>query len=300
MAANMKLLAAVLLVCFADFTSVSSSPVPVVIWHGMGDSCCNPLSMGSIKKLIEKNIHDVYVRSLEIGSSIEEDTLNGFFMNVNDQINMVCQKLATDKKLQSGYNAIGFSQGGQFLRAIAQRCPSPPMLNLISVGGQHQGVFGLPHCPASATICEYVRKLLDKGAYISEIQSRLVQAEYWHDPLNENEYKAKSVFLADINQETTVNQTYKTNLQKLKNLVLVKFLQDTMVEPRESEWFGYYKPGQDKDLYTMFESPLYTEDKLGLKTLNATGRLHFLSSDSDHLQFTEQWFIDNILNKFLK
>lgn len=24
-------------------------------------------------------------------------------------------------------------------RAVAQRCPSPPMLNLISVGGQHQG-----------------------------------------------------------------------------------------------------------------------------------------------------------------
>lgn len=24
-------------------------------------------------------------------------------------------------------------------RAIAQKCPNPPMLNLISVGGQHQG-----------------------------------------------------------------------------------------------------------------------------------------------------------------
>ena len=29
----------------------------------------------------------------------------------------------------------------------------------------------------------------------------LVQAEYWHDPLNEKEYREKSVFLADINQE---------------------------------------------------------------------------------------------------
>ncbi|XP_045159476.2 palmitoyl-protein thioesterase 1-like isoform X2 [Mercenaria mercenaria] len=300
MAADMKILAAVFLFCFADCASVSNGPVPVVIWHGMGDSCCNPLSMGSIKRLIEKNIRDVYVRSLEIGSSIEEDTLNGFFMNVNDQINMVCQKLATDKKLQAGYNAIGFSQGGQFLRAVAQRCPTPPMLNLISVGGQHQGVFGLPHCPVNSTICEYVRKLLDEGAYLSEIQDRLVQAEYWHDPLNEDEYRTKSVFLADINQEQSVNQTYRNNLMKLKNMVLVKFLQDTMVEPRESEWFGYYVPGQDKKLYTLFDSPLYTQDKLGLKSLNATGRLHFLTSNTDHLQFTEQWFIDNILDKFLK
>lgn len=29
----------------------------------------------------------------------------------------------------------------------------------------------------------------------------LVQAEYWHDPTKEEEYKEKSVFLADINQE---------------------------------------------------------------------------------------------------
>ncbi|XP_052255104.1 palmitoyl-protein thioesterase 1-like [Dreissena polymorpha] len=279
----------------------SNEPVPVVIWHGMGDSCCNPLSMGSIKKLIEKHIKDVYVLSLEIGSSIEEDTLNGFFKNVNDQVAMVCSQLAADKKLAGGYNAIGFSQGGQFLRAVAQRCPTPPVLNLISVGGQQQGVFGLPHCPGSFSICEAVRKLLNQGAYVPLISIQgLCKAEYWHDPLNEAEYQAKSVFLADINQENSVNATYKANLLKLKNLVLVQFLQDTMVIPRESEWFGYYIPGQDKKLYTMYESPLYLQDKLGLKTLNDTGRITFLSSDSDHLQFTEQWFIDNIITKFLQ
>lgn len=27
-------------------------------------------------------------------------------------------------------------------RAVAQRCPSPPMINLISIGGQHQGNLG--------------------------------------------------------------------------------------------------------------------------------------------------------------
>ena len=37
-----------------------------------GDSCCNPLSMGSIKSLIEKEIPGVYVRSLEIGSNVVE------------------------------------------------------------------------------------------------------------------------------------------------------------------------------------------------------------------------------------
>ena len=35
----------------------------------------------------------------------------------------------------------------------------------------------------------------------STVQNHLVQAQYWHDPLDEETYRAKSVFLADINQE---------------------------------------------------------------------------------------------------
>lgn len=33
------------------------------------------------------------------------------------------------------------------------------------------------------------------------VASSLVQAQYWHDPLNEDLYKTHSLFLADINQE---------------------------------------------------------------------------------------------------
>ncbi|KAL3869843.1 hypothetical protein ACJMK2_042475 [Sinanodonta woodiana] len=304
MANNIELRLPILIsFCLCLLNSVvhcNASPVPVVIWHGMGDSCCNPLSMGSIKKLIEEKIKGVYVTSLEIGDNIAEDTLNGFFMNVNDQVKIVCGKLANDTKLQEGYNAIGFSQGGQFLRAVAQRCPNPPMLNLISVGGQQQGVYGFPRCPGdNSTVCNIVREMLNVGAYVSYIQNHLVQAEYWHDPLNEDKYKKASIFLADINQENVKNPAYKANLEKLKNFVMVQFLKDTMVEPKESEWFGFYKPGQAKDINTLFETPLYTEDWLGLKVLNSTSRLHFLSSDTDHLQFTETWFINNIINKFL-
>ncbi|KAH9515272.1 Palmitoyl-protein thioesterase 1 [Bulinus truncatus] len=283
---------------FIFFTAsvVRADPFPVVLWHGMGDSCCNPLSMGSIKKLIESKVgNGVYVKSLEIGSNVVEDTENGFLMNANKQIDIVCDQLQKDPKLQQGYNALGFSQGGQFLRAIAQRCPSPPMLNLVSFGGQHQGVYGFPRCPGeNQTLCDLVRKLLNIGAYIP-----LVQAEYWHDPLNEEEYRNKSVFLADINQERQFNATYKANLLKLKNLVLVMFGEDTMVDPKESEWFGFYIEGQSKAVYNMTQSKLYQQDLLGLKELNESGRLTLLISPTDHLQFTDAWFEENIL-KFLQ
>ena len=66
--------------------------------------------------------------------------------------------LAEDPELQGGYNAIGFSQGGQFLRAVAQRCPEPAMRNLITFGAQHQGVFGFPNCPGEMDpFCDIVR-----------------------------------------------------------------------------------------------------------------------------------------------
>jgi len=279
---------------------VKNATYPVVLWHGMGDSCCNPLSMGYIESLIEKHVTGVYVKSLMIGNNVAEDTSNGFFKNVNDQVSEACTKIKADPKLSAGYNAIGFSQGAQFLRAVAQRCPQPPIINLVSIGGQHQGVYGLPHCPgANYSVCDYIRKLLNMGAYTSFVQHHLVQAEYWHDPMNEEEYKLYSIFLSDINQEMKLNDSYKTNLRKLKNFVMVKFTKDTMVQPTASEWFGFYKPGQSSETFTLQDSSLYTEDKLGLKSMDENGQLHFLSLDSDHLQFTAQWFIDNIINNYL-
>jgi hypothetical protein len=43
----------------------------------------------------------------------------------------VCNKLAADPNLKGGFNAIGFSQGGQFLRAYTQRCNNPPVHNIL-------------------------------------------------------------------------------------------------------------------------------------------------------------------------
>ncbi|KAF4528127.1 hypothetical protein B566_EDAN016330 [Ephemera danica] len=88
-------------------------------------------------------------------------------------------------------------------------------------------------------------------------------------------------------------------MMALENLVLVRFNNDTMVEPVDSEWFGFYKPGQALEVQSLQESTLYKEDRLGLQVLNKTGRLHFLAVDGDHLQFTEDWFDDHITKQFL-
>jgi len=292
---------ALTLLVFGTLVTNCHCHLPVVIWHGMGDNCCHDFSMGYIKHLLEENLPGVYVRSLMIGSGPSEDTMNGFFKPVNEQVSEVCQKIATDPHLQDGYNAIGFSQGGQFLRAVAQRCPNK-MQTLISVGGQHQGVYGLPKCFGdNHVICDYVRRLLNYGAYISFIQESLVQAQYWHDPLDEETYRRKSVFLADINNSRPDfrNETYKENLLKLRNLVLIKFEGDTVVDPRDTEWFSFYHPGQGTTIQAYNETELYRDDWIGLKKLDQSGRLHLLSVPGDHLRISEEYFINVIIKQFL-
>ncbi|XP_011697667.1 PREDICTED: palmitoyl-protein thioesterase 1 [Wasmannia auropunctata] len=275
------------------------SPVPVVLWHGMGDSCCFSFSLGKIQQIIQDEIPGVYVHSIRIGNNEIEDVENSYFGNINEQIKHVCEQLSQDPNLQNGYNAIGFSQGAQFLRAVAQRCPNPPMLNLISLGGQHQGVFGIPKCSDSSRLCNYMRRMLHLGAYLWYVQNSLIQASYWHDPLQENDYQKKNLFLAEINNENGNNTEYKDNLQKLRALVLVKFENDTMVEPVETEWFGFYKPGQAEEVQKLQQSELYQQDWLGLRAMEDAGKVYYHSLPGDHLQFTADWFIENIIKKYL-
>merc|ERR1712215_331900 len=296
-----KMLLTIISLALLAGLGAAEDPTPIVMWHGMGDTCCNPLSLGRIQKVLENSIPGVYVHSLKFGKNFEEDQLSGFLTPCNQQVEDACNMITSDEKLKDGYNAIGFSQGGQFLRAVAQRCPSPPMKNLITFGAQHQGVFGFPQCPGEMNFfCDIVRDLLNYGAYVEFVQEILVQAQYWHDPLHFDTYVEKSKFIAEINNEKAEkNETYAVNLASLENFVMVKHNQDGMVEPRESEHFEFYTPGQSDVILPLRESPIYVEDRIGLKALDESGRLHFLDVEGDHLQFTRQWFIDNIINVFL-
>ncbi|CAG8512234.1 12620_t:CDS:1, partial [Acaulospora morrowiae] len=46
---------------------------PVVLWHGMGDSCCNPDSMGKIQELINETLPGTYTYSIMLGKDEGED-----------------------------------------------------------------------------------------------------------------------------------------------------------------------------------------------------------------------------------
>jgi palmitoyl-protein thioesterase len=85
----------------------------------------------------------------------------------------------------------------------------------------------------------------------------------------------------------------------IEAFVMILHESDSMVEPRESEHFEFYVPGQAAVILPLRESPIYVEDRIGLRALDEAGRLHFLSVPGDHLEFSRQWFIDEIVHVYL-
>ena len=167
----------------------------------------------------------------------------------------------------------------------------------MTLSGQWTGFlsYNIPSTPL------LFRDLLNYGAFMDFVQNILVQAQYWHDPLHFQTYVEKSLFIAEINNEKAVkNESYSVNLASLENFVMVKHNQDSMVEPRESSHFEFYVPGQADVLQPLRETPLYTEDRIGLKALDESGRLHFLTVEGNHLEFSRDWFIQEIVNVYLK
>ena len=169
---------AVRLLCTASLLAVlRASPPAVVLWHGMGDTCCAGLL--EVKERIETVLPGAYVHSVMLGSTLDQDERQGFFGLVDDQIDSVCSLLSADANLSSGFHAVGFSQGGLLLRGLVQRCPDIKVHTLVTMGSPHGGVVEVPGCPASANgiYCAQMRRLLDAGAYNKLIRGSVVQAQ---------------------------------------------------------------------------------------------------------------------------
>lgn len=280
-----------------------TSKLPVVLWHGMGDSCCAPYSIGAVAKVIEARL-GVFVHSIATGDGEFNDVLSSYLGDVNDQVARVCTQLRAIPQLAGGFNAVGFSQGGQFMRAVAQRCQhtGPRMHTLVTMGAQHQGVFNAPGCStlplnSSHGLCHVMQRALGAGAYLPYVRDHIVQAQYFKDPLRMSEYLSANPFLPDVNNERpTRNALYATNLASLERLVLFRFANDGTVVPRDSAWFSVW---DGETVVPLRQQPLYTEDWLGLRALDERGALLLLEAPGVHMQFTLQWFTENVIDKYL-
>ncbi|EPE06524.1 palmitoyl protein thioesterase [Ophiostoma piceae UAMH 11346] len=220
------------------------TPLPLVIWHGLGDTYNNPgiIDVGDIANEINPG---TLVHIVNIGGSANSDRSATFLGNVNEHVDKLCADLAADPIISTApaIDAIGFSQGGQFLRAYVERCNNPPVRSLVTFGSQHNGISEFMECGLVDVPCHAAIGLLRTNVWSETVQTRVVPAQYFRDPSTADKYEKyleHSGFLADINNErpNQQNPRYKENIANMTNFVMYMFEDDTTAIPKESSWFS--------------------------------------------------------------
>lgn len=137
-----------------------------------------------------------------------------------------------------------------------------------------------------------------------------------------NTYLEANHFLPSINNEipSNRNESYARNLASLDNLVLVLFNRDKTVVPKESAWFGSEALSDEGDTHLSFQSmensgqlqlstappiaiipmrlqPLYTEDWIGLRTLDEKGGVILETCEGEHMQMNDCW--ESLVRRFV-
>ncbi|KAI9882682.1 MAG: hypothetical protein M1823_005574 [Watsoniomyces obsoletus] len=265
------------------------TPLPLVIWHGLGDNY-QAEGLQSVAELAARVNPGTFVHNVRLDDDASSDRTATFFGNTTLQIEKVCNDIFAHPilSLAPAINALGFSQGGQFLRAYIERCNDPPVRNLVTFGSQHNGIAGFRNCAATDWVCKAAIGLLKSNTWSEFVQARVVPAQYYRDPAELEAYLEHSNFLADINNERFVkNQMYKENLMSLEKFAMFMFQEDKTVIPKETAWFaevnmttGNVTWLQDRDIYR--------EDWLGLKTMNEQGKLDFILTDGGHMHLTDE------------
>jgi palmitoyl-protein thioesterase len=274
-------------------------PLPLLIWHGLGDNYAAD-GLHSVGDLANETNPDTYVYYIRLDEDAGSDRTATFLGNVTEQIAQVCDDIAEHEVLSKapGLNALGFSQGGQFLRGMIERCGDRiKVKNLVTFGSQHNGIAKYQLCKDGDWLCKGYIGLLKANTWGAWVQGHLVPAQYFK-ATNETtgepaeEYLEASNFLADINNERKLkNVTYAKNLAALENFVMYVFEDDTTVIPKESGWFAYTNTTSN-EVTDLRDRDIYKEDWIGLKKLDEKGGLHFKTTKGGHMDLGDKVLTD--------
>jgi palmitoyl-protein thioesterase len=266
----------------------NSQYLPIVLWHGLGDEY-DSVPMQRVIDTIQDTLPGIFIHSVRLDEDGGNDQRKSFFGNATEEVEYVCNQLANVTELQNGFNAIGFSQGGLFLRAYVERCNNPPMRTLATFGTPHNGIADLPPCRSNDFFCKTRNNLLKTQIWTDYAQSNVITAQYYRDPEEIEQYLEYSSFLADINNERleTQNATYADRLSTLERLVLILFSDDVTVVPKESAWFQEVNRTTGK-VTSLEKRPLYLDDWIGLRTLGENDLIDYLIINGAHMQFSEE------------
>ncbi|KAK3615784.1 target of SBF [Elasticomyces elasticus] len=273
-------------------------PLPLLVWHGLGDryDADGLHTVGKLANKVHPGTYVYYIRLDEDGGS---DRSASFFGNVTAQVAQVCEDIKQDPKLEKDADgviradALGFSQGGQFLRGLIERCDGLSVRTLMTFGSQHNGIAEFQVCGSYDFVCKGAVALVKGNAWTDYVQNKVVPAQYYRT-LNEttgtasDEYLEHSNFLADINNEREPkNVSYAAKIAKLENFVMYLFDEDKTVIPKESGWFAEVN-ATTGNVTLLRDRPIYKEDWIGLKKLDKKGGLVFKTTPGGHMDLKEK------------
>ncbi|CAM6105687.1 unnamed protein product [Calypogeia fissa] len=271
--------------------SPSTTPLPFIVLHGIGDACVNDGLTTFTLLLAEMSGATGFC--IEIGNGGSDS----FFMRLDKQADVVCQQIKSMTELRHGYNMVGLSQGNVIGRAVIEWCDdAPPVNNFVSIGGPHAGIAAVPLCKVML-VCKLVDAIIRIGVYSSYVQNNLAPTGYVKIPTDLDAYYKGCLFLPRLNNELpeSRNETYKQRFGSVNHLALIQFEKDEVLYPSNTAWFGFYAPNDFSTLLPGQETDLYKEDWIGVKALDDAGRVDYIMFPGKHLVFSTDEMQESIV-----
>jgi len=283
----MSKLLTILLACTISlsYCQAPAEPLPVGFIPGLGDLCLN-LNTGFIPQVKKHTPGNNKMFCIDSGPS-----LMSIFSSFDSQIDRACRILTNEMKdkydLEKGFILVGLSQGGLIARAVLQECEMGKYVKkIITLGGPHEGVAAVPHT-GKDIFSNIINFFADRLAYLWIAQKLVGPAGYFHRIDKEDVYFKSGVTLARLNNAgEKKNDTYNDRLSQLEAFVMVQFSEDTMIEPKETAHFGFYKDGKKSEIVDMADGKSYNENLTALQKLHADGKLHFDEFQGEHLSIS--------------
>ena len=261
---------------------------PVVIMHGMNN---NENGYEKNVNAIKAQYPGIYVHSLAV-----YDDASSILTHMDKQLAAVNDAIISDLNLVNGFNFYGESQGALLARAYVTVYNKPPVYNLIALNGPQDGVGECPNVevPGIKQLCGDLGD--DIGIYKWPACSF---CSYWKG-IDQAQYLNSSEWLANVNNDRTVNETRRQNMISLNKYMATVALQDHTVQPPYSAWHTYWPWGdQSRSIITpLNETEGYINDVLGLQTLDRRGDLILNSFDGPHVTYPMEWWNQIVLPMF--
>jgi len=270
-----------------------------VVFHGF-NSYCKGQVHGELFASHIQEVTGMHAECVEIDADFDDTTgawNASVFNDFPKYTEKACEALRNNPNFNNGqeFNLVGLSQGSLVSRYVIEECPDLKVRNLFTLGGPHRGVGEIPFCH-EGDWCMGLNYLADNFSEKPELQHQVNPASYFRGVSDLDAYMRVSIFLPYINNEKDYKEQRKEQMLKLNHAVFAMTTGDEVIYPKDSAIFAELQ--WDGSVLHRHDTEIWKKDLLGLKTMEDEGRATFLTKDGIHIEFTNDWFDENILPIF--